>query len=120
VGEKLSEPQVIKALAGTRGFLVPRTKPTGYLLCVEDTGTQTEGESDALITRTEVALSVNPYYAQACRLGQLSPLTLYRLPNGFTANLGRKWAARQGLRDSEVKLPVLFQPGEVDDLLPER
>ena len=74
VGEKLSEPQVIKALAGTRGFLVPRTKPTGYLLCVEDTGPQTEGESDALVARTEVALSANPYYAQACRLGQLSPL----------------------------------------------
>jgi hypothetical protein len=118
VGEKLSEPQVIKALAGTRGFLVPRTKPTGYLLCVEDPGTQTEG--DALASRTEIALSANPYYAQACRLGQLSPLTLYRLPDGFTANLGQKWAARQGLRDSEVKLPALFQPGEMDDLLPDR
>ncbi|MDC0157060.1 GH3 auxin-responsive promoter family protein [Verrucomicrobia bacterium] len=118
VGEKLSEPQVIKALAGTRGFLVPRTTPTGYLLCVEDPGTQTEG--DALASRTEVALSANPYYEQACRLGQLYPLSLHRLPDGFTANLGRKWAARQGLRDSEVKLPALFQPGEVDDLLPVR
>ena len=118
VGEKLSEPQVIKALAGARGFLVPRTKPSGYLLCVENPGTQTEG--DALASRTEVALSANPYYAQACRLGQLSPLTLYRLPDGFTANLGQKWAARQGLRDSEVKLPALFQPGEMDDLLPDR
>jgi hypothetical protein len=118
VGEKLSEPQVIKALAGTRGFLVPRTKPSGYLLCVEDAGPQAEG--DALAARTEAALSANPYYAQACRLGQLSPLALHRLPGGFTANLGRKWADRHGLREGDVKLPALFQPGEVDDLLPER
>ena len=118
VGEKLSEPQVIKALAGTRGFLVPRTKPSGYLLCVEDAGPQAEG--DALAARTEAALSANPYYAQACRLGQLSPLALHRLPGGFTANFGRKWADRHGLREGDVKLPALFQPGEVDDLLPER
>lgn len=116
VGEKLSEPQVIKALAGARGFLVPQTKPSGYLLCVENLGPQTEG--DALAARTEAALSDNPYYAQACRLGQLSPLALRRLPGGFTANLGRQWAARHGLRDGDVKLPALFQPGEVDDLLP--
>ena len=120
VGEKLSEPQVIKALDGNRGFLVPRTKPSGYLLCVEDTSSRTEGESDALVARTEAVLSANPYYAQACRLGQLSPLAMHRLPDGFTASLGRKWADRQGLRESDVKLPALFKPGEVDDLLPER
>ena len=116
VGEKLSEPQVIKALAGTRGFLVPQNNPSGYLLCVENSGPETEG--DALAARTEAALSANPYYAQACRLGQLSPLALRRLPGGFTADLGHQWAARHGLRDGDVKLPALFQPGEVDDLLP--
>ena len=118
VGEKLSEPQVVKALTGIRGFLVPRTKPTGYLLCVEEHGLKSEDAE--LVGRTEMALSANPYYAQACRLGQLYPLSLHRLPDGFTANLGRKWAARQGLRDSEVKLPALFQPGEVDEFLPLR
>jgi hypothetical protein len=116
VGEKLSEPQVIKALAGTRGFLVPRTGPCGYLLYLENPNVVNQDEM--LVIRVEAALANNPYYAQASRLGQLAPLKIRRLPRGFSERLACQWATRRGLREGDVKLPALFQPGEVDDLLP--
>ena len=59
--------------------------------------------------------------ARCCPRNEVqSSVAMHRLPDGFTASLGRKWADRQGLREGDVKLPALFKPGEVDDLLPER
>lgn len=116
VGEKLNERQAAEALNGLGGFIVPQTDSTGYLLCVETANL--ENGTKALLARVEDSLSANPYYAQARKLKQLAPLSLRVLPEGFTLRLAGKWAERRGSREGEVKLPALFQPGEVDDLLP--
>ena len=115
VGEKLSEPQVIQALAGSRGFLAPRMNPCGYLLCLENPNSASP--DDRVVGRVEAALAANPYYAQARQLGQLAPLKLRKLPNGFSERLTCNWAIRRGLREGDVKLPALFQPDELDDLI---
>ena len=117
VGEKLSEPQVIQALAGSRGFLAPHMNPCGYLLCLENPNSG--NPDDRVIGRVEAALATNPYYAQARQLGQLAPLKLRRLPHGFSERLTYNWAIRRGLREGDVKLPALFQPDELDDLIQE-
>ena len=117
VGEKLNETQVIQALADSRGFLAPHMNPCGYLLCLENLNSI--NPDDRIVGRVEASLAANPYYAQARQLGQLAPLKLRRLPDGFSERLACNWARRRGLREGDVKLPALFQPGELDDLIQE-
>jgi hypothetical protein len=101
VGEKLSESFVSAALAFLPGFslLIPDARRRAYVL-VREHDTAPED-----LARLEAALCRNPQYAYARTLGQLSPLTMLRVP--------RAWATYEttlltrGARLGDIKLTAL-------------
>lgn len=111
VGEKLSETSVADAFAGARGFLAADSSAPGYELWLEDMD---------FAAGVSARLRENPYFRQALDLGQLAPVRLRRLRNGWATVLSLALARRQGCRIGDVKLPVLLeqdQPGEVAEWL---
>jgi len=111
VGEKLSEESVAEAFAGARGFLAADATVPGYELWIEET------ELAAGVLRR---LRENPYFRQAMELGQLAPIGIRRLRDGWATALSVALARRQGCRIGDVKIPVLLkqdQPGEVAEWL---
>lgn len=99
VGEKLSEEAVADAFAGARGFLAADAEVPGYVLWIEDVG-----EAAGVLSR----LRENPYFRQALDLGQLAPVEILRLRDGWATALSVALARRQGCRIGDVKLPVLL------------
>lgn len=111
VGEKLSERSVTEAFAGVRGFLATDASVPGYELWLEDTD---------LAAGVLGRLRGNPYFRQALELGQLAPVRLLPLREGWATALTVALAKRQGCRIGDVKLPVLlnqYQSGEVAEWL---
>jgi GH3 auxin-responsive promoter len=111
VGEKLSEKSVANAFAGARGFLAADASVPGYELWIEETDL-----GGGVLAR----LRENPYFRQALELGQLAPVRVLPLREGWATALSVALAKRQGCRIGDVKLPVLFkqdQPGEVAEWL---
>lgn len=111
VGEKMSEEAVAEALAGARGFLAADASVPGYELWLEEAD-----RADGIME----CLRENPYFRQALELGQLAPVRLLPLREGWATALSVALAKRQGCRIGDVKLPVLFkqdQPGEVAEWL---
>lgn len=111
VGEKMTEEAVAEALAGARGFLAADASMPGYELWLEDTD---------LAAGVLGRLWENPYFLQALDLGQLEPVRLMPLREGWATVLSVALAKRQGCRLGDVKLPVLLkqeQPGEVAEWL---
>ncbi len=111
VGEKISERSVAEALAGARGFLAADASAPGYELWLEEMD-----RADGILHR----LKDNPYFRQALELGQLAPVRLLPLHEGWAVKLSVALAKRQGCRIGDVKLPLLFkqdQPGEVAEWL---
>ena len=111
VGEKMSEVAVAEALAGARGFLAADSTAPGYELWLEETD---------LAARVLGRLRENPYFRQALDLGQLAPVRVMCLRNGWATILSVALAMRQGCRIGDVKLPVLLKqqyPGEVAEWL---
>jgi hypothetical protein len=111
VGEKLSEESVAEAFAGARGFLAADADAPGYGLWIEETD---------LAAGVLGRLRENPYFQQALELGQLAPIGIRRLRDGWATALSVALARRQGCRIGDVKLPVLLkqdQPGEVAEWL---
>lgn len=109
VGEKLSEGQVLEALAGcgARGFLVADAGGPGYEAFLEDPGRA--GALECLLRR-------NPYYDQARGLGQLAGLRVRRLEDGWLVRLGGRLAARRGCRLGDVKPPLLLTGISVEEV----
>jgi hypothetical protein len=101
VGEKLHEQQVLDAFAelGARGLLVASPQAPGYELWLEDLN-----EAD----RVMILLRRNPYFDQALRLGQLSPVKARRLPPDWPLTLASALTHSRGCRLGDVKLPVLL------------
>lgn len=99
VGEKMTEEAVAEALAGARGFLAGDAYVPGYVLWIEDVG-----EAVGVLSR----LRENPYFRQALELGQLAPVGVLRLRDGWATALSVALAKRQGCRLGDVKLPVLL------------
>lgn len=111
VGEKLSETSVANAFAGARGFLAADASAPGYDLWIEETDL-----AGGVLAR----LRENPYFRQALDLGQLEPVRVRCLRDGWATALSVALARRQGCRIGDVKLPVLLkqvQPGEVAEWL---
>ncbi len=104
VGEKLSEESVAHAFvrAGARGFLTADADAPGYDLWIDETDRAPE------VLRN---LRENPYFRQALELGQLAPVGIQRLRDGWTMAFSVALARRQGCRIGDVKIPVLLKQG---------
>lgn len=104
-GEKLTEEFVLQALSGT-GLAFATLAPDGdrYILLMDSREVREE-RALALSVQVDVALTANPQYAYARRLGQLAPLkpVLCRDP---VDNFARH-AVAEGRRLGDVKSPVL-------------
>lgn len=105
VGEKLSEPFVIRCLNKLQGFaaLVPDTEELGYLLLLDE---QYRQDNQPWLADVEQQLCSNPQYAYARRLSQLKPLRYIFPPQPVEHYLN--WQYRQGKRLGDVKLPALW------------
>ena len=62
---------------------------------------------------------MNPYYAQARRLGQLKALNVKKLPENFEQRLIRFLCYKLNLKKGNLKLSSLYRLGELDRLLAE-
>lgn len=112
VGEKLSEDFVLGCLkrTGVNGILASCAGETPhYKLLV------TQGVSDRVIERLELALCENPQYAYARDIAQLGPITQIVAP-GFVDKLTAK-RLEAGHRLSDIKAPVLLAGSQQFDLL---
>lgn len=113
VGEKLSEDAVSDAFtqAGARGFLAAVPDAPGYELWIEEKDRAPE------VLRH---LKTNPYFQQALELGQLAPIGIQALRQGWATDFSLMLARRQKCRIGDVKLPLLIvqrQAGEVAEWL---
>ncbi len=113
VGEKLNDAQVIAAMSacGAHGFLAADESRPGYDLWVEDVA-----GAAGLIRQ----LRKNPYFDQALSLGQLGPVEVRSLREGWRDKLVLRLAKTRGCRIGDVKLPVLIvscKPEEVESWL---
>ena len=116
-GEKLSEPFVAEVLRGLWGddrpswaALRPREANgvAGYDLLIA-----THTQQSALADRADAALSRNPHYALARRLGQLTPVRVISV--GSNADLEELKAFRGRLGDAK---PSVLLEGVAQDSLP--
>jgi len=105
VGEKLTEAFVDQCLQSVAGFrmLVPMHTPPGYLLVVDARERGATGPRQ--LEEIEAALSRNPQYAYARRLGQLAPLRLLRTHAPMRAYID--YMAGEGGRLGDIKVPAL-------------
>ena len=129
VGEKLSEFQVQQAISQLRQDVVSQCRllvlypvrysdsRAGYQLyfCLADPAQQLD-LSDELAQLDEF-LGQNPYYRQALRSGQLAPLVVKSLPAEFPEKLVTFYKAKKGIRDGNVKIPMLLEMGFLDELV---
>ncbi len=101
-GEKLVEDFVAAQLPVNAGFLtlVPRPAGAGYALVV-DAQRHDEVQAASLAGVVDLALSKNPQYAYARRLGQLEALTALRLVD--PAEAYHRWALARGQRLGDIK-----------------
>lgn len=102
VGEKLTEAFVAHCLHQWPGYavLLPDVARCGYVLVVE----QAPGDASALhnsLVQLEQALSANPQYAYARRMGQLAPLRLCMQPNASA--IVEQTLLQQGTRLGDIK-----------------
>ncbi len=65
----------------------------------------------------EKSFCQNPYYQQARQLGQLLPLEAVKLSETFGTTLLNHYKKQKQIRDGDVKLPLLFPPFSLDDIL---
>lgn len=65
----------------------------------------------------EKSFCQNPYYEQARQLGQLLPLEAIKLPTDFGVTLSNHYKKQKQIRDGDVKLPLLFPPLSLNDIL---
>jgi hypothetical protein len=122
VGEKISEAQVNLALEQARqeipvrgyAFLYPQTRDQ-YTLFVNSRLPQPDLQ--AFAQQVEQQVRHNPYYDQACCLGQLRPLAVQRLPACFAQTLLAHFSGHRQVKEGDVKLSSLYRPGELEDVL---
>ena len=108
VGEKLDEAFVVECM---------RSSGAQGILSAEKGGYQFYTDDPRSVKKLEDELCKNPYYAQAVRLGQLSRLGVFVVPDTFRMDIIRQRAESSGVRLGDVKLPSLFLPGERKDWL---
>ncbi|HBH7053290.1 TPA: GH3 auxin-responsive promoter family protein [Morganella morganii] len=104
VGEKLTEPFVCAGLPPSQDFAVLAADEQGYVLLLSDTCTETQAQ--AYCEDTERYLCTNPQYHYARRIGQLKPLTFFRLHQPAEHYFHRQ--LQRGKRLGEIKIPALL------------
>lgn len=109
---KNQHPELVKAL-----FLYAqvRDKQGQYLLLIS--GEIQEREAESIANGIQKQLQANPYFDQAIANGQLLPLKPILLESGFTDRLFEFYCRKHRIKDGDVKLPLLFAPGALKDLL---
>ncbi len=65
----------------------------------------------------EEFLLQNPYYQQSRNIGQLKPLIAKYFRSGLTIELSNYYKTQKGIKDGDVKFPILFQYGFLDVFL---
>lgn len=107
VGEKLTEPFVCAGLSALQDFAVLAADPDapGYVLLLSDTNMNDEQAQESC-DGVEHYLCSNPQYLYARRLGQLNPLTYYRLHEPVEHYF--RLQLQQSKRLGEIKIPVLL------------
>ncbi|GKX56730.1 hypothetical protein SOASR030_28420 [Leminorella grimontii] len=105
VGEKLTEPFVIRCLDELEGFaaLAQDAAAPGYVLLLDKALRWQNSQS---LSDIERRLCNNPQYDYARRLGQLAPLRYAFIENPVEHYL--RWRHQQGRRLGEIKIPALF------------
>ncbi|MCD4781981.1 MAG: GH3 auxin-responsive promoter family protein [Candidatus Omnitrophica bacterium] len=122
VGEKLTEYHVNQAIAQARRmssingcvFLCPMAARQ-YTLFIESRLSPRMMKEFACVV--EKQLRMNPYYDQACRLGQLESLDIKRLPNHFELKMIKFLCHKFNMKEGHLKLSSLYRLGELDELL---
>jgi len=90
-------------------------KQAGYLLLIE--GELEQVEAVNLSKRIEGRLRENPYYDQAIANGQLRSLQPVLMPKGFHQRLFEFYCRKYCIKDGDAKIPVLFPPRTLEELL---
>lgn len=85
-----------------------------YQLMIES---ETDNYNKEIAEKVEQHLMVNPYYRQSRASRQLGPVIAQTFGHGFGNKLLGYFARNKGIKDGDVKLPVLFQFGTLDDFL---
>jgi len=128
VGEKLSEFQVQQAIDQLEPALVARCRllfvypfqknkiQGGYKIYFLPNNPSKTMHLAQELQKIENSLSGNPYYRQAIRSGQLVSLTVECLPEGADQKILNHYKKKKNLRDGDLKLPLLFEFGFLDDL----
>ena len=122
VGEKLTEYHVNQAIDKVRQifsingliFLCP-LKAHKYILFIDSHISL--GIMKELAGSVEKQLRMNPYYDQACRLGQLESIEVKRLPDNFEHKMIKYFCQKFNMKEGNVKLSSLYRLGELDELL---
>lgn len=114
VGEKLTEPFVIRCLAPLRGFaaLAQDTAAPGYVLLLDKAFRE---RNAPYLSSIEERLRDNPQYHYARRLGQLAPLRCLFIDHPADRYL--RWRQQQGKRLGDIKIPVIFAADDWRDAL---
>jgi len=90
-------------------------KQAGYLLLIE--GKVDEIQAASLAHNLHCSLMENPYYGQAIANGQLNPLKPMVMSLGFSDHLFEFYCREHKIKDGDAKIPLLFKPGALKDLL---
>lgn len=129
VGEKLTEFQVQRAISQLQPDVVSQCRllivypvrysssQAGYQLYFCPTECVQQGELAGKLAQLDEFLGQNPYYRQALRSGQLAPLVVKPLPAEFPEKLVTFFKIKKGIRDGNVKLPLLLEMGFLDELV---
>lgn len=126
VGEKLNanllpdifleiKNQASQAIQGMHLYGRVQERQAGYLLLIE--GDLERSETVSLSRRMEDYLRENPYYGQAITNGQLIPLEPVVMSRGFHQRLFEFYCQKHQIKEGDAKIPVLFQPGALKELL---
>ncbi len=83
-----------------------------YQLLIESQIAQFNIEIALLV---EQHLLLNPYYQQSRASGQLEHVKVCHFPPGLSHKLLDYYSKSKGIKDGDVKLPVLFQLGTLDN-----
>lgn len=103
VGEKLTEEFVIECMQASESQGILAAESAGYRFYTNQT------QSADLL---EQELCRNPYYSQALKLGQLRPIEVQLMGQGFQLEMIERRALATGVRLGDIKIPALLLEGE--------
>ncbi|MBK6265503.1 GH3 auxin-responsive promoter family protein [Marivirga sp. S37H4] len=124
VGEKLAESSLVEifhqalstfpSIEALYLYSERQQHMAGYVLVIESSTTI---ECDNIVRFVEEQMMTNPYYKQAISSGQLNLLKAASVDGDFTRRLTRYYQSTKGIKDGDLKLPLLFPSGFLDPIL---